>query len=92
MEKFLNCILIGCLIAFVIISIAVIIMYVINRNKKEITWKGVDKKKLVTEALPAIIAVGCFCGTLIWCWVENVSTFTLIVLIGLPGALIACLK
>ena len=94
METFLLYILMGFIIAFVICAIAVITIILIQRKKVNIKekWKEVDKGQFFKEVLPAFAMLGFVIGVLIWSSKEDVSTLTLIVLIGIPGALLANLK
>ena len=74
MEKFLICIMIGCLIVFVFFIIAETIEYM-TKSGKGITMTKAGRKKLLTTVLPLGAAAGVLFGIIIWskkfsssCW------------------------
>ena len=90
MEKFINCILWGLLIVFMGILITWIFVYISNSKRGEKTT--INNKKDFFENLLLSAAVGVFFGLIIWCIIEDVGLITLIVLVGIPGALLSSLK
>jgi len=83
--------MIGCLIVFVFFIIAETIEYM-TKSGKGITMTKAGRKKLLTTVLPLGAAAGVLFGIIIWCMAEKISPITLILLIGIPGALLSYLK
>lgn len=84
MEVFFHYILIGFLVTLTML-VTVVIVILLKKKKIQIQ----DKSIFVKEVLPAYILASFLFGVVIWIVMEDVSTFTIIILIGIPGALLS---